>query len=496
MSKPKAIYLRKSRDESDGKEDVLAKHRRICAEICERNGWDYVMYEEIGSSDTLDARPQMTRLLEDVEDGRYDGVVVVEYERLSRGDELDAARIKHIFRAANVKIITPTKTHDLNDEDEEVLVGVMALLARREYQRTKRRFARGKREGAAMGKWTQGKPPFPYAYDRASKSVTVDEAKRSIYEKMRDEALLGTPLRSIAYDLNRSGSKGDRGKPWDESAVKKVLLNRFHLGEVIYNKTRRVGAKVVKVDPSEWIRGIGDHERLITPEQFARISALVASRARIANRSKAGSFPLSGLVKCALCGSTHTTAEKRGRHVLYSCGYKTPTGELCANAGVQASAVYRAIEIEARHELERITQAVNDAQPRKPDRVTFVDSVRRELAEEEARLSRLVDLRMDAKVSVEMYDRKRVPIEASIQRLKVTLADLELASETGTMTDEERRAKIGDILRGDYWTRADLTDKERHGDLVTLIDRIELRAVRVPGKARKVESVSINIVWR
>jgi hypothetical protein len=419
----------------------------------------------------------------------------MEYERLSRGDEMDAAFVLRIFRQAQVLIHTPQRTYDPNDEDEGVLVGVMAILARREYQRTKRRFSRGKREGAAMGRWTQGKPPFPYEYDRANKRVVVNEAKRPFYERMLDDALAGDSLHTIAINLNLAGSRGDRGKPWEESSVQNVILNRFHLGEVIYNKTRREGKKVTRLPESEWIRGVGDHERLITHEQYDRITALVTARSRIANRSKAGTFPLSGLVKCALCGHTHTTAEKRGRHVLYSCGTKSPMGELCPNAGVKAAIIYEAIEVAAREEIDALNDASKRVKPRKSDAAAQLEAFNRELAEQEKRLSNLVDLATDGLIDKAQFAAKKAPIDEAIRRLRDEIVRLTPTSAP-TISAEERRHYLGEIARGDWWTRPDLTDKERHRILVLLFEKVVLRSARSEGRARKVESVTVDVIPR
>lgn len=79
-----AQYLRKSRmEEGLDTEEVLAKHRKALAEYAKANDIHIIeTYYEVVSGESLYARPEMLRLLEDVEEGRYDAVLVMDLDRL------------------------------------------------------------------------------------------------------------------------------------------------------------------------------------------------------------------------------------------------------------------------------------------------------------------------------------------------------------------------------------------------------------------------------
>lgn len=490
MNKKKALYLRKSRDESGGTADVLSKHRMTLVELCQKNGWEYVTYEEIGSSDSLDNRPKMVQLLDDVEDGLYDAVVVMDYDRLSRGDELDHAFIKRIFRKAGVKVITPTRIYDLEDEGSELLMGVEALMSRAEYRRIKRRLQAGKLSGAQKGNWVQGNPPFPYHYDKLTKMLVVEEEKRPHYGMMKADALNGMSPGDIAIKLNRMGVKTNRGGTWVAETVLRVLLNQVHMGKVIYgkSKTDQDGNRVM-LGPDDWVTGEGQHERLKTPDEHARLIALIASRRRIATKSREGKTPLSGLVKCARCGKTHQSTLHRGHYVLFACQRKAPTGEKCPNGGVHAEVVYRSIDQAVETELERLRLYVEEVEGQQSTTGVMLENMRRELATLEEQLSRLVDLALSGMVTKEMFAQKKAPIEADIRRTKEEIAALEMAEAAGEMPKEERLEKLESILK-DFWTSDHWTDKERHTLLTTLIDHCTLYC------DRKRNLVSVKVVFR
>lgn len=116
-----AIYLRKSRvdleAEAAGSGDTLARHRNTLLELAAARQLSVSkIYEEVVSGDTIAARPQMQQLLSDVEAGRWEGVLVMEVERLARGDTIDQGLVAQAFKFSDTRIITPVKSYDPNNE--------------------------------------------------------------------------------------------------------------------------------------------------------------------------------------------------------------------------------------------------------------------------------------------------------------------------------------------------------------------------------------------
>jgi len=91
-----AVYLRKSRDEGEF-EDVLSKHRDTLLALVNNRNWSYRLYEEVASGEKIESRKEMQKLLHHVEDKMYDGVVVMDIDRLGRGENKDWALIKDTF---------------------------------------------------------------------------------------------------------------------------------------------------------------------------------------------------------------------------------------------------------------------------------------------------------------------------------------------------------------------------------------------------------------
>ena len=125
---PYCIYLRKSRADLDaeqhGEGETLARHEAALMALAHAKGLQITkIYKEVVSGETIASRPAVQQLLSDVESGQWDGVLVMEVERLARGDTIDQGLIAQTFKYSETKIITPVKTYDPNDEfDEEYFV--------------------------------------------------------------------------------------------------------------------------------------------------------------------------------------------------------------------------------------------------------------------------------------------------------------------------------------------------------------------------------------
>ena len=161
------IYLRKSRAdreaEARGEEETLARHERILLDLAKRRSCHIgAIYREVVSGETISARPVMQRLLQEVESGMWDGVLVVEVERLARGDSIDQGVVARAFQYSDTKIITPTKTYDPNNEFDEEYFEFGLFMSRREYKTIKRRLNAGRVSSVQEGKYCGNKPPYGY----------------------------------------------------------------------------------------------------------------------------------------------------------------------------------------------------------------------------------------------------------------------------------------------------------------------------------------------
>ena len=162
-----ALYLRKSRKDKDLEDsgiDTLERHEKILRELAERQELPIgEVYKEVVSGDSIESRPQMQRLLEDVHNNKWAGVLVVELERLARGDTKDQGIVAEAFKYSETLIVTPMKTYDPNDEFDEEYFEFGLFMSRREFKTINRRMRTGKDQAAAEGNYLL--PVAPYGYE-------------------------------------------------------------------------------------------------------------------------------------------------------------------------------------------------------------------------------------------------------------------------------------------------------------------------------------------
>ena len=181
-------YLRKSRFDRDyaelSVEETLKRHEAILDRLANQRGYHIAKtYYEVVSGESIAARPEIQKLLEEVGQGAYAGVLVVDVERLARGNGADQAYISQVFQFSGTKIITPLKVYDPGNEFDEEYFEFGLFMSRREYKTINRRLTRGRDSSAAEGKYISSIAPYGY------RRVKLPQEKGFTLEPHPEEAL-------------------------------------------------------------------------------------------------------------------------------------------------------------------------------------------------------------------------------------------------------------------------------------------------------------------
>lgn len=312
-----AIYLRKSRKDLELKEyDVLERHRRILLDFAsirniKINKED--IYEEVVSGETIQDRPVIQELLKKIEAGYYKAVLVMEIERLARGNTIDQGIIAQTFQLTNTLIITPNKTYDTNNEYDNEFLEFGLFMSRREYKAISRRIQSGRiqsvKEGNFIGSVT------PYGYDKEKLKGTKgyklipnqEEAENvKLIFKLFIESSCGTS--NLSYKLNDLGIRSRTNSIWTPAMVRNILKNRVYIGFVSWGRRASVkklnNNEISKSRPinDNYIEARGKHEPIIDDITFYKVQELLKSTSvKKVPSEKVLRNPLSGLIKCGKC---------------------------------------------------------------------------------------------------------------------------------------------------------------------------------------------------
>ena len=236
-----AKYLRKSRFDRDyaemSVEETLKRHEAILDRLAGERGYRVTKtYYEVVSGESIAARPEIQKLLEEVNAGLYAGVLVVDLERLARGNSADQAYISQVFQFSGTKIITPAKVYDPSDEFDEEYFEFGLFMSRREYKTITRRLIRGRDSSASEGKYISSIAPYGYRRLKlpGEKGYTLEPhpQEAEVVKKMFDLFLHRAGTKQIANALNDLSVPTRHGGPWSYSTVGQILANPVYMGKI------------------------------------------------------------------------------------------------------------------------------------------------------------------------------------------------------------------------------------------------------------------------
>lgn len=323
------IYLRKSRKdleeekksiETGERYDTLQRHRETLFAIAKKERHHVInIYEEVVSGESVTERPQIQEMLRSFENTIVDAVLVMDLDRLGRGDMLDQGLLDRAFRYSSTRIITPTELYDPNSETWELVFGIKSLVAREELKAITRRMQRGRVASAKEGKSITKHPPYGYLRDenlRLYPDVETAWVVKKMFEMMRD----GFGRQHIAQELDKLGVKppNDKREHWSPSSITAIIKNEVYIGNIIWGQTdylKRNGKYVRNKNPRDkWIIKEEAHEPIVSRELFEKANQAHTGRWRPSTEvTKKLANPLAGILKCKICGYTMLYQPRKDR---------------------------------------------------------------------------------------------------------------------------------------------------------------------------------------
>lgn len=392
------LYLRKSRmEEGLDTDEVLARHQKALLDYAKEHGIHIIeTYPEVVSGESLYARPQMLRLLQDVEDGRYGCVLCMDLDRLSRGRMKDQGIILDAFKDSDTLIVTPEKVYNLADEIDEEYAELKTFMSRREYKIINKRLRRGLQQSIEDGCYVAN---APYGYKKLSvdrrPTLEIYEPEAKFVRMMFQLYVQGYGCVSIARHINALGARPHRSAEFSRSSVAKILRNPTYVGKIVWNQKKHIkkGVKgstkniTIYQPKGKWTITDGRHPPIIDKELFDQAQAILEKRYIPAKNDGTIKSPLAGLVKCANCGANMQRLVMKGEPYL-----------LCTRPGCCSST--RLVLVEERvleylgRTLERLTLSPAGTPAGRDTSVieTSLEAVRKGLAATQRQKSRLYEL--------------------------------------------------------------------------------------------------------
>jgi DNA invertase Pin-like site-specific DNA recombinase len=299
-------------------------------------------YDDGGVSGGTLERPALKRLLADIEAGLVDVVLVYKVDRLSRS-LMDFAKLVETFEAHDVTFVAITQSLNTTTSMGRLTLNMLLSFAQYERELIGERVRDKIAASRARGMWMGG--PVPLGYRVENRKLLVDDAGAATVNRVFEgfaEIGSGTKLLPI---LRAEGLVTKTGKPFDKSALYKLLVNRVYLGEAVHKGTSYPG----------------EHAGIVSQELWDRVHAVLQEGPRVRggrSRGQAASL-LRGLLFGAdgrALSPTHT--RKKGRLYRYYVSQsvlqggandatyrRLPAGEIEAVVMAQVRALLRQPEV-------------------------------------------------------------------------------------------------------------------------------------------------------
>lgn len=359
------IYVRKSRLKGDDELEIT-RQIELLTDYADANNMDYKEFYEEGSSEDWEGRPELQKMLKELETGIYDGVLVTEQDRMSR-DATDMGLFKRFCRKEEILFYTLNKTYNFMNDDDNFMTGIQAEMDAHFMRITKRKLLRGRVQALKSGV-SFGYAPFGYNKSPVKPKILIKDPNESKAVEMIFNMYVNEKAvqREIAEKVNLLGYKTRENKPFTDISISLILKNVVHKGTLSYELK---GLAPIIVENA--------HEAIISEKLFEDAQIIRSQRRKAPPGAKDGKYLLSQLVKCAKCKTNLSFAYKRAwrekktemeLHMMncyasLSSKRKKEIKGKCDNIGVKASRIEEAVLqdlqgylVNLENEIELLTQ--------------------------------------------------------------------------------------------------------------------------------------------
>lgn len=501
-----AIYVRLSKEDGDKEESDSIRNQRdlirnyladkpdisVCAE-----------YVDDGYSGASFQRPGFKAMLQEMEAGRIDCVVVKDLSRFGRNFVESGRYLDQIFPAMGIRFIAINDHYDSiqgSASSDKILVPFKNLIndayCRDISIKIRSQLEIKRKKGDFIGSFAV------YGYCKSPEDhhkLMVDEYAAGIVQDIFKWKLEGASQQRIADRLNARGelspmeykrSRGLRYKSgfqlnprtfWTAVSVGRILRNEFYIGTLVQGKRTTPNHKVKKTiqkPPEEWVRVENNHPPIVEEEDFYAVKRLLLQDTRVAPQEETV-YLLSGLVFCGDCHQNmvrNSVCRKGKTYVYYMCG-NNRTNRCCSSHRINSQMLEESVFLALKHHISRIAdmERILNYIETLPYHQAEMEKANRQLLKKQEEADRYTRLKVSLYESLSdgliskaeyvelkvMYDEKLGEVQSAQKRIKEEMEDL--------LQNRPENAHWIEMFK----QYQNITELTRH-IVVTLIDRIDV----------------------
>ena len=511
MSKRVAIYCRVSTVEQAEEGYSLDEQRRRCIEYCEKEGHEvFKVYEDRGiSGKNISGRPGLKDLLKDSNDKKFDLVVVWKLNRVSRR-LIDILNIVDTLDKNSIAFRSLTESFETETPAGKLQLNIMGAIGEFERGTIAENVKMGMIARAREGKWNGGKV---LGYDvveipsegkkRKETKLVINEKEAMTVRRIFELYSEGYGYKATVNRVNKEGHKSKRGNAFSTASIKEILKNPVYVGKIRYNVRQDWNEKRRKnINPNP-ILVDGEHEAIIDNKTWEKVQIILKDRSKTHNRVYDSEFPLSGLLKCPVCGASMTISRsyhkrKDGTKKVaeyYACGnWKNKGTAVCNSNSIRAKVadevvINKLIEtINNELLLKKVINNINKNKSSKlKPKLDEMNVVNKEIDRLSSKKSSSIELFEDGILSKSELAERVKKLNEEIDTLKFRLDELKqdvMLAEGEPISFElvnQVIKKFGEVFKGSS------TRQQRKQLLNLLVSKITI------DKSRNIDSIELQI---
>ena len=501
------MYLRKSRADSphESVEEVLAKHETILQELAVRDLGgripEHCIYREVVSGETISERPEMGNVLHQIENPRLKGVLVVEPQRLSRGDLEDCGKVVNAFRYTGTEIITTNMVYDLSNKMQRKFFEQELMRGNDYLEYTKEILLRGRISAVKRGCFIGNKAPFGYdkTYDENGDSTLVpnDNAPAVLmaFELYVNE---GLSYFQIGKRFDQLGIKPLISEVWEKCSIRAILSNKHYAGFVYFGSTKTLKTfengqikmrTTSRVDAEEVVIAKGKHPAIVPMDLFEAAQEKMNNNPRRKDDFKLTN-PLAGLIFCHKCGKAMISHPYPHAETRLECRNRHNCKPNSVKLRELIEAVVFALEMEHLPDLE--VKLKNNEGNSAAIQKKQLEKMNKELEELQAKEERQHDLLESGTYSEETFLKRNKALHAQMEELKSKIFDAR-QSIPKEIDYEGKIIKLKDAIACLRNDSMEVEDKNRL--LKAIVQRIEYDFIERVGAGRNVKTRFALHIW-
>lgn len=322
-----AIYTRVSTDEQKKEGCSLEAQEEELREYAAAKGYTvFDVYCDGGYSGKDFNRPHIQRLFRDMNEEKFEAILVWRLDRLSRSNKDILILIENELEPRDMKLLVKTCDIDSSTTNGQMFISLQGTWASYERKITIDRVKSAMKQKAKNGEFNGG---ILFGYDVVNKRLVINEQEAHAINHIFELRAQGFGYKAIANIINATGCKTKKGNNFGIDAIRRIVHNKEYVGINTWGKKEDWNIKRRKGKVEEMPEREGKHDGIISLELWEKVQTInnMHKQAFTPVKSYSGNFFLAGVIKCPQCGAGMVMhkIKMRGKndyHRYYMCqGY-------------------------------------------------------------------------------------------------------------------------------------------------------------------------------